>query len=240
MNRAYLDRVTDYYSYCASTGIKATAYVAREGGFIKAFPPVGDFVRDCFDEAARSSNNPWGICDNERCTREIQSVSCSFAAAEDHTHQVTKNYYQRKEIGANALWDIANESGQIASAVLVPTTKLGDLSHAAIQVSKRTNFNPKAIYSDRWPSNKVYWEGLFPNVEGRLGLFHYVQRIIKTLRKTHTDYYLSITVLLDAVCRYNHHDHEQVIDALWQGTLGGKEHMDREIINMKNTKVFRK
>ena len=102
VNRAYLDRVTDYYSYCASTGIKATAYVAREGGFIKAFPPVGDFVRDCFDEAARSSNNPWGICDNERCTHEIQSVSCSFAAAEDHTHQVTKNYYQRKEIGAIA------------------------------------------------------------------------------------------------------------------------------------------
>ena len=67
-----------------------------------------------------------------------------------------------------------------------------------------------------------------------------MQRIIKTLRKTHTDYYLSITVLLDAVYRYNHHDHEQVIDALRQGTLGGKEHTDREIINMKNTKVFRK
>jgi hypothetical protein len=32
---------------------------------------------------------------------------------------VTKNYYRKRQIGAHALWDVATETGEIATAVLV-------------------------------------------------------------------------------------------------------------------------
>ena len=109
--------------------------------------------------------------------------------AEDHTHQVLKNYYRRKQLGAEALWDMATETGEIACAILVRSTKTTDMSHAAKQVQKRGRFSPKAMYSDRWPTKDTFWEVLFGNrLTGRLGLFHFIQRITRTLRKQHVDH----------------------------------------------------
>jgi len=51
--------------------------------------------------------------------------------AQDHTHEVVKNYFNKKTLGVTALWDCANENGEIASAVLVSTTKTKDFAHAA-------------------------------------------------------------------------------------------------------------
>ena len=129
-------------------------------------------------------------------TREIQSVGTNLLFAQDHTHEATKNYFHRKRNGATALWDVATDTGEIATAVLVPSTATQDFSHAAIQLSKRKNFNPTAMYSDTWPHKKDYWEELFPgkDLKGRLGLFHYLQRITKTLRKGHIDYFHAINM----------------------------------------------
>ena len=153
---------------------------------MRVFPPLGDGIRDLHDEASNSNNHPWGVSDFDRHTREIQDVGCTRLYAEDHTHEVTKNYYRRRQIlvGAFALWDVAMETGEIATAVLVPSTKTKDLSHAAITLHKRPHFNPKAMYSDRWPIKVDYWEKVFGNkLEGRLGLFHFTQRLTKTMRK---------------------------------------------------------
>jgi len=65
--------------------------------------------------------------------------------AQDHTHEVTKNYFQKKRLGAMALWDVATETGEIAAAVLVPSTKTIHFSHVAKQLSSRINFLPSAM-----------------------------------------------------------------------------------------------
>jgi len=215
-------------------------YVKKDGEHMRAFPPLGDGIRDLHDEAANSDNNPWGVSDYNRHTREIQGVRCSRLYAEDHTHEVTKNYYRRRKIGAFALWDVATETGEIATAVLVPSTKMEDLSHAAISLSKREYFKPKAMYSDRWPIKVEYWEKVFgKELEGRLGLFHFLQRITKTMRKRHIDYFLAINQLLDSVYYYNENDYEALLIALKDGTLTGKKHTDDDIAELKSTKYFR-
>jgi hypothetical protein len=136
---------------------------------------------------------------------------------------------------------MATETGEIASAVLVPSTKIVDLSHAAIQVSKREMFKPTAMYSDRWPTNEEYWNLLFgEELVGRLGLFHFLQRITKTLRKRHVDYFMAINHLLDAVYYYEEGDYERLIVALKNGSLSAtaKKYTDAEIRELKGTKYF--
>jgi len=160
--------------------------------------------------------------------------------AEDHTHEVVKNYYRRKQIGAFALWDVATETGEIATAVLVSSTKTSDLSHAAMSLSRRAHFKPKAMYSDRWPTKTEYWARLFgKELEGRLGLFHFLQRMTKTMRKHHVDYFLATNQLLDSVYYCNQQDYEALLVALKDGTLtGGTKHMDEDIADLKATKYF--
>jgi hypothetical protein len=161
-----------------------------------------------------------------------------------HTHEVTKNYFHRCKLGAHALWDVATDTGEVATAVLVPSMKTSDYSHAAIQLSQRSNFNPTAIYSDTWPCKSNYWDKLFTNnLQGRLGLFHFLQRIIKTLRKGHIDYFSAVNQLLDSVYYYyNKNDYENLLRALKDGTLSsaGIRYTDDEIADMKLTKTFRK
>jgi len=162
--------------------------------------------------------------------------------AEDHTHLVCKNYFRRRQLEAMALWDVATETGEIATAVLVPSTKTKDLSHAAIQLSKRPCFKPKAMCSDCWPTKTDYWTKAFGDIEGRLGLFHFTQRIIQTLRKRHIDYFYSINMLLNATCYYNYYnqeDYENLLIVLKDGRLTGKKHSDKDISELKSTKYFR-
>ena len=145
-------------------------------------------------------------------------------------------------MGANALWDVATETGEIACAVLVPSTKTRHFSHAARQLANRSTFLPSVMYSDTWPAKTDYWEGLFSNravhLTGRLGLFHYIQRITKTLKKKHCDHYLAVNGLLKAIYRYNDNDYEKLLSALKNGTLSTKYSED-EITDLKSTKIFR-
>lgn len=240
VNRAYLLRVGDYYSCNVQTPATPTQrYIEKDGCFIRAHPPLGDTLRDTFDEATASSLNPWGISDHDRNTRETQGVGCQISCAEDHTHEATKSYFQKKALGATALWDIGTETGEIASAALVPTTKTADLSHAATQVSKRAQFKPSVLCSDTWPVKDDYWPLPFPKIQGRLGLFHYLQRLIKTMKKKHVDYFLAINPLLNAVHRHNREDCDDLLRALKEGTIGGRKHTDQDILCLKLTKHSR-
>jgi hypothetical protein len=245
LNRSYVAKVASYYSFyncrSESTSQMATAlpYIQKDGEYIKAFPPSGDGIRSIYDAAASSPHNSWGISDHDRHTREIQAVGCDFIFAQDHTHSVTKNYFQRQRLKANALWDVATETGEIASAVLVHSTRTCDHSHAAIQLSKRSNFKPSAMYSDTWPAKSDYWDLLFPTgLQGRLGLFHFIQRITRTLRKTHPDHFLAVNSLLNCIYRYEQGDYDRLLKALREGTLS-ETYSDDDIVDLKQTKVFR-
>ena len=197
INRGYLRTVSSYYSY---PNLNQKRECINKNEHVRAFPPLGDATRDLYDEAANSDNTPWGISDYHRHTREIQAAQCHRLYAEDHTHEVTKNCYRQRTIGAEASWDVATETGEIATAALVPSTKTKDLSHAAMSLSKRSGFTPKAMCSDRWPAKTNYWEQLFgKSLEGRLGLFHFAQRLTRTMRKRHIDYFAAINQLLDAI-----------------------------------------
>ena len=182
--------------------------------------------------------NRWGISDFERHTREIQDVKVEGGIfAQDHTFEPIKNY--RKDLGAKAAWDVATQTGEIATVVLVKSTKTEDFSHAAQQLLKREHFNPQVMYSDTWPNKKEFWNQL--GVEGRLGLFHYQKRIISTLKKTHIDYFDAITDLLAALYAYCPEDYEKLLSALKDGSLSrtGRKYSSVEITQMKGTKTFR-
>ena len=108
MNRAYIERIADYYSYHSHQNTtNAREYIQKDGEFIREYPRLGNVVRNAYDEAARSNNVPWGISDYHPHTREIQGVGCRVLFAEDHTHEACKNYFWRRQIGAHALWDVA-------------------------------------------------------------------------------------------------------------------------------------
>jgi len=158
--------------------------------------------------------------------------------AQDHTHKVVDNYYEKKGLGAFALWDCANENGEIASAVLVPTTKTIHYSHAATALTKRQSFQPKAMYSDTWPAMSLFWSILFQGLQGRLALFHYIQRVTRTLKKNHANHFRAVNALLNCIYHYHHDDHEKLLAALKNGTLSTK-HTDDEISQLKSTKVFK-
>lgn len=138
------------------------------------------------------------------------------------------------------MWDATTETGEIAVAVLVPSTKTSDLTHAATRLSCRGNFNPTAMYSDTWPCKSLHWELIFGReLTGRLGLFHFLQRIIKTMRKRHLDYFQAINLLLDAVYFHCPQDYEDLLRVLKDGSYSGKKHTDGEILELKLTKYFR-
>jgi len=156
--------------------------------------------------------------------------------AQDHTFDVLHNY--QKKLGAAALWDVATETGEIASAVLVPTTKTKHFAHAAQQLARRQRFQPKAMHSDTYPNESGFWPLLFDNIEGRLGLFHYIQRITRTMHQKHVDYNPALSALLDTVYSYNSDDYEGVIQALKKGCLGKRIHTNDDIAELRRSKLF--
>jgi hypothetical protein len=123
INRAYISRLKVYYSRLEmeeSETCNKHVYPEKDGGYIKAFPPLGETIRDMYDAAYSTAKNKWGISDHDRFTREIQSVKCTDVMTQDHTFSITKNY--AKKVGAKAAWDVGTDTGEIASVVLVSST----------------------------------------------------------------------------------------------------------------------
>jgi hypothetical protein len=240
INRCYIERVSSYYSFYDGTSGTLEDYIEKNGEYLKSFPPLGYTIRDIYDEATNNPHNPWHVSDHDRHTREIQGVRCTSLFAQDHTHEVTKNYFNKKRLGAFALWDVSTETGEIATAVLVKSTKTVDFSHAAQQLVKRPGFAPSGLYSDTWPCKSDYWALLLgSHIQGRLGLFHFIQRITRTLRKRHVDYFRAITSLLEAVYSYQEDDYEALLKCLKNGSFRGIHYSDDDISYMKSTKMFR-
>jgi len=137
-NRSCSEKVENHCSFheanCSGiSGIKPC--IEKDSSFVTAHLPLGDSIRDSCDKACSNRNNPWLTSDHDRHAREIQSVGSALIFAQDHTHEVAKNCFQKKGSGANALWDAGTDTGEIACAVLVPSTKTRDFAHAAQQLS---------------------------------------------------------------------------------------------------------
>ena len=79
-------------------------------------------------------------------------------------------------------------------------------------------------------------------VVGRLGLFHFMQRIIRTLRDSHMHYRQAIWDLRMAVYEYDSWDYERVINALKIGTMDRNKYSytEREIHELKMNGKFKK
>jgi len=158
IDRSHLEKVASFCSCHIEKGATTTTtHVAKDGQCIKSCPPLGESIRAMHDDASNTCHNPWGVSDHDRHTRETQGVQCHSTFAQDHTHEVTKNHLNKKLIGAEALWDVSTETGEIAAAALVPTTKTTHCSHAAMQLTKRPSFKPSAMHSDTWPCKSSHW-----------------------------------------------------------------------------------
>ena len=193
INKDYEERTASYYSFCKEANKKGEDYPVKDGEWLVRYPPLGETIRQLYDDAASSDWTWYKISDHDRNRREIQGVKCTKVMAHDHTHEVVKNYPSR--IKAVALWDSSNERGEIAAAVLVPTTKTKDVAHATEQLLRRTCFEPKAMYTDTCPHGEDFWGLLVPGAKLCLGLFHFLQRISKTLRNRHIDHGKAIRAL---------------------------------------------
>jgi hypothetical protein len=113
-----------------------------------------------------------------------------------------------------------NDAGQVAAAFLVPSTKVGDIAHGVRQVSQRPHFKPKVIATDTWPKKESFWFGMFTTANtGMLGLFHFMQRITRTLRITNSSFYPALRDLKDCVYEHETEDYEKLIDVLQRGTI---------------------
>lgn len=250
INKEYLRRLSEYLSYWqayrhVSAGDEGRheppIYPKLDGEFITVYPPSGDSLRDLFDQACSSNKTSYGISDHDRCVREIQSVGTNSMFAQDHTHEAMKNY--RSNVGGFAIWDCATETGEIASAVVVGSTKVRDIAHAAESLARRPHFNPVVMYSDTWPNKENFWNLIFGEAfGGRLGLFHYQQRIIKTLRQGHVDYHMAVRDLCDCVYEWEAGAYKALLQALKEGKMGRDSNpvTNREITEMKMNGTFKK
>ena len=186
MGKEYLVHEMSYYEQCGTNNIKdATPFPCFQDwlGDLRILPS-GEQLRDIFDKSHKSDLTLSGVSDDMRHTREIQSVGSGGVFCHDHTHQTLKNY--QSSLGAKGVWDASNKGGEIMSVVIVPTTKVSDIVHAAEGMARRPNFRDRLeedmssdtqleadqgifMYSDTWPANDVFWTMLFPDLQGRLG-----------------------------------------------------------------------
>jgi hypothetical protein len=204
------------------------------------FYPAGAKFRELFENTQTSNLTRTGISELVRNRREIQSVDCSLTFAQDHTFDVVNNY--QKRLGAKACWTCCTETGEIAAACLVRDTKARQYAHAAEQLVRRNNFNPKIMYADTWPSNERFWKLLFgESCSGRLGLFHFITRTIKTLRESHVDYRKAVYDLLMSIYYYEEEDYARLIAVLKGGLMArdGYKYTDEEIEEMKLSCTFK-
>ena len=164
INKSCLKHIGDHLSCHACIKKQDTSLVVPDcptnpEKWCPSQPPTGDEIRDLLVASQCSNHTMSGICDNERCHREIQSVGTNLAAAQNHTADAAKNC--QKKPGGRHIWDCIVETGEAASAVLVPAAKADDIAHAAEGLARRNHFDPEVLFCDTWPHNKNFWGILF-------------------------------------------------------------------------------
>jgi len=76
----------------------------------------------------------------------MQSVKCDGTFAQDHAFEPIKNHM--KSAGAKAAWDVATQTGEIATVALATSTETEEFAHAAQCLMKHPNFKGMIMHSD--------------------------------------------------------------------------------------------
>ncbi len=82
---------------------------------------------------------------------------------------------------------------------------------------------------------------LLGNIVGCLGIFHFMQRMVKTMRSTHTKYWEAIVALKECVYYYHDDDMLKVLKALKNGTMSRKKkkYSTSEIHDLQRSKKWK-
>jgi hypothetical protein len=154
----------------------------------------------------------------------------------DHTFDAAKSF---NVLGQNKVWNAATGWLLVLCAILVSTTSASEFLHAAECLAHRAGFKPEVHFTDTWPAEMGMWTALLPFTRGRLDVFHWMKRIIDTLRSSHENYKEATAALSRCVFQYNEDDEYAVKVALLDGSLNGKVHSEDEIEELKRTGVFK-
>jgi hypothetical protein len=237
LGKKYENQVATYLS----KGKGPTSSYPKEKDWMqKRFPPSGETLRLAYFEAESSKLQPYGYSNKERYNRELQSVNIENddIVAYDHTFQVLKNYSLK---GAKALFTgMTGKTKEVVSAFIVPTTKLYDVSHGLTSSKlNRKNYKASTVYTDTCPHGIPFWKGLFgASVVCLLGLFHFLQRMVKTLDYKSELFWDCLVELQEAIYEYNADDLAALTNALKDGSLNGKQHSDDEIKMLRKGKAW--
>ena len=234
-NCAYVDKVESYLSMQP-----AIPYIDTQGFHGLTWPPSPDTVRDLYLEAERSCLTPYGYSNESRFNRELQAVNVASTdvIAIDWTFQTLKNFQLP---GAEALFTAnKGETKEIVTLLIVDSTKASQVAHGLVMArQKRENFCPNAIYTDTCPHNITFWRLLFgATVVLRLGLFHLIQRIYRTLDTRSNFFWKVLVELKAALYSYYEEDMAKLLDSLKNGTFdsSGKKYTSSEIVQLQHSK----
>jgi hypothetical protein len=217
--RDYERRILDYYSIAKTVGHLHGPYISLFEFCGKFYAPSGEQLYTRYNSAERSILTSTGVSEFDRHRRELIGIGCDGLTAIDWTFSVCKNYAIRDH-GAATCFTMNNDAGQVAAAFLVQSTKVGEVAHGVQLVSKRINFNPKVVATDTWPAKRDFWLGIFTTATtGMLGLFHFMKRIVDTLRITNSKFHHALRDLKDCVYGHEADDYAKLIGVLQQGTM---------------------
>ena len=120
----------------------------------------------------------------------------------------------------------------MAAVGLVSSTTASKFSHMVkTMIQKRESFSTQTlIYTDTWPNNNAFWQLLVPGIQGHLGLFHLIKRVVDTMDSKCTAYWQALTDFKAAVYRYHDKDEEGLLSHL------RKEMSDKKIGEWRNSK----
>ncbi|CAJ1917928.1 unnamed protein product [Cylindrotheca closterium] len=218
----HLDKEEEYYNQARDTGTTVTEPFPVYEDWIGQYSPSGKDLRDMKDVAAHSALISTGVSDKDRVCREIQSVGAKTTTCDDHTYAVLGNYRPEDIQNAKCAHSIGTETGEIASVVIVPSEEQTHYAHQAAQFSRRPNVCPKVHVSDICPRGTRIWNDIFSGcgITCRLGWFHYLQRITKTLVEDHELYRDAIRALQECLYYYDEGDLAAVMQQISAGNLG--------------------
>ncbi|CAJ1934064.1 unnamed protein product [Cylindrotheca closterium] len=205
------------------------------------WPPNGDNIRRFYQQAEYSSLQPYSYSNVLRYTQEIRSVRFERGdtAAFDHTFAATRAYRDKKSMGMKCFADFNNgRTGEIGGIYAVPTTKLSDVSHGLTQAAPRLK-NVSVLTTDTIPHGVQFWDAtLGKGVKCRLGLFHFLGRMVDTLDSKSEHFWPCLVQLKDCIYNYNKDDWAALVGAVTNGLLGEKLSVD-ELTDMRFSKVFK-
>ena len=240
LSRVYVELAESYFSHPKNSGRPFPTFKEFVGNNL---PPSGNSLRSVYVEAEYSHLQPYGYSNVERYTRELQSVNVGTedCVAFDHTFQTVKSYYRSS---AKAVFTgCKGSTREITSLLLVQSTKMVDVSHHLLQLTKKRDcFKPKVVYTDTIPNGIESWKSIFgQDVKCRLGLFHFMQRIVKTLESHCELFWKCLLDLKKCIYKYNEDNYNALIKALEDGTLSedGVGYTENEIEEMKESRTWK-